>query len=603
MKGTIETAVNSMSLLQIQFPGAHKKLNELGNNYVYTIVQEYTELCQPDEVIVLTGTPDEINYVHEQAVAGGEEHQLAIDGHTYHFDGPNDQGRAVADTIVLNNDNREERLKEMSTLLPGIMRGKKMFISFYSWGPSESPLSIPIMQISDSAYLIDTANRLYRPGFNLFQKSKNTKDFFHFIHSSGELTNTGVSANIDSRRIFIDPAEKRAISLNNQYAGNSSFKKLAFRLSIFYAMQDPSRLSEHMALFGVKAQYKDRMTYFCLAARSGCGKTSSAMLHSLVGDDITTIYIDSFGQVRGFNVEDGFFGILDGVTAKSDPLIWKALTTADEVIFSNVLVAQGKPYWLNMGVEFPAESETYFGHWIKGQLDNEGKAKSPAHGNARSTMKLKYLSNVDPHLHDKDGVQISGIVYSVRDPDTTPPVMQSRNWNEGVFMGAALESETTATTIGKSGERVHDPMAITDFLIPPLGDYLKKHFSFGKSISKPPQVFSVNYFRKDKKGNYLNDKLDKKVWFAWMEGRIHGEFETIDTPIGLIPKFEDLRKLFKSVLNKEYKKQDYEEQFTIRISQLLEKLDRIERIYRAKQNIPPEIFDQISSQRKRLQSH
>lgn len=567
---------------------------------ISSIIDHYSKLCHPAKITILTDSSADKEFIKNKALELGEEKPLTLPGHTYHFDGPNDQGRAVKDTIILNDSNRENILAEAQTLLSGIMKGKEMYVVFYSWGPPDSPLSIPIMQISDSAYLIDTANRLYRPGYKLFNKSNNIKDFFHFIHSSGELTNTGASANIDKRRIFIDPAEKRAISINNQYAGNSSFKKLAFRLSIFDSLHDPNRLSEHMALFGVKPQEKSRMTYFCLAARSGCGKTSSAMLHSLVGDDITTLYIDRVGQVRGFNVEDGFFGILDGVTAKSDPLIWKALSNPDEVIFSNILVSNGKPYWLNMGAEFPAEGETYFGSWTKGQLNKEGKIISPAHGNARCTMKLKYLSNVDSHLHDKDGVPISGIVYAVRDPDTTPPVVQSRNWYEGVFMGASLESETTATTIGKQGERVHDPIAITDFLIPPLGDYLSKHFAFGKSLVKPPQVFSVNYFLKDKNGNFLNDKLDKKVWFQWMEGRIHGDFAALDTPIGLTPRYEDLRKLFKSVLNKEYNKKDYEEQFAIRTSQLLAKLDRIEQIYKTQQNIPSEIFEQISIQRKSL---
>lgn len=587
-----------MTPLELLDAKNREKLLSLGKN-VLDIVLKYTNLCHPDKVTILTDSPDDFTYIKKRALELGEEKPLTIPGHTYHFDGPNDQGRAVKDTIIIDNKNRSERLTESHTLLSGIMKGKEMFVSFYCWGPIDSPLSIPIMQISDSAYLIDTTNRLYRSGYSLF-KERMIKDFFHFIHSAGTLTETGVTANIDKRRILIDPAEKRAISINNQYAGNSSFKKLAFRLSIFDALPDPNRLSEHMALFGVKSKDKSRATYFCLAARSGCGKTSSAMLHSLVGDDITTLYIDRVGQVRGYNVEDGFFGILDGVSEKSDPLIWKALSTVDEVIFSNVLIAGGKSYWLNMGEEFPQQGEAYFGHWIKGQLDKDGKVKYPAHGNARCTMKLTNLSNVDSHLHDKEGVLVSGIVYAVRDPDTTPPVVQSRNWDEGVFMGASLESETTATTIGKQGERVHDPMAITDFLIPPLGDYLKKHYAFGKSFTKSPQIFSVNYFLKDKNGNFLNGKLDKKVWFAWMEGRIHNEFAASDTPIGLIPKFEDLRKLFQSVLNKDYKKQDYEEQFTIRTSQLLEKLDRIELIYKNYQNIPPEIFNQITQSRKDL---
>ena len=142
-------------------------------------------------------------------------------------------------------------------------------------------------------------------------------------------------------------------------------------------------------------------------------------------------------------------------------------------------------------------------------------------------------------------------------------------------------------------------MANLDFLVIPLGAYIQKHLRFGEVLAKPPKIFATNYFLKED-GRFLNDKLDKKVWLMWMEGRVHNEYDAIETPIGFIPKFADLKQLFKGIFNKEYRKEDYERQFSIRVVKLIERLDRIERIYREEVGVPSEIFRQIDQQRRRL---
>ena len=213
---------------------------------------------------------------------------------------------------------------------------------------------------------------------------------------------------------------------------------------------------------------------------------------TIVGDDIA--YIKKInGEVRAVNVENGIFGIIQDVNPKDDPLIYEALTTPREVIFSNVLVSDGNPYWLGMGMEPPEEGINYAGKWIKGMKDSEGKEIKHAHKNARYTIRINELANADDKLQDPNGVEIKAIVYGGRDSDTTVPVAESLTWSHGVMMGATVESETTAATIGKEGVRQHDPMANRDFISVPLGKYLGNHLKFVEDLKEEPTIYATNY--------------------------------------------------------------------------------------------------------------
>jgi phosphoenolpyruvate carboxykinase (GTP) len=199
-------------------------------------------------------------------------------------------------------------------------------------------------------------------------------------------------------------------------------------------------------------------------------------------------------------------------------------------------------------------------------------------------------------------VVVSGIVYGGRDSDTWVPVEQAYNWTEGIIIkGAALESETTAATLGKEGVRSFNLMSNLDFLSIPLGQYIQNNLDFAKGIDKPPLIFSVNYFLKGKNGKYLNSMADKKVWILWAELRANGDVEVIETPTGLIPRYEDLAKLFKEQLDTQYAQADYIQQFTVRIPENLAKLDRVEKIYKDMVPDTPQIlFDSFAEVRKRL---
>lgn len=331
-----------------------------------------------------------------------------------------------------------------------------------------------------------------------------------------------------------------------------------------------------------------------------CGKTSTAMIpgQTIVGDDVAYIKVVE-GEVRAVNIERGIFGIIQDVNPTDDPVIYKTLTTPRELIFSNVLVAGGVPYWLGMGKPLPDAGTNFSGGWVKGKKDSEGNEIPPAHKNARYTIRLTDLENVDPHFDDPKGVRTEAIIYGGRDSDTSVPVLQSLYWEHGVFIGASIESETTSATIGAEGLRVHDPMANSDFVVVPIGLYVSNHMKFGKRLSKPPIIFSTNYFLKQD-GKFLTEKVDKKVWLLWMEGRIHGEYDAIKTPVGFIPKYEDVKALFRQVFNKEFTKDAYIRVFSIRIAKFLEKLDRIEAIYNGEPDIPNEFFNQLNHEREGL---
>lgn len=585
------------------------KLEALGNPKVMEYLNEAIELCKPAKVTIITDSQEDINYVKELALRNGEEFKLTMQGHTVHFDGIYDQGRDKRNTRYLvkeiedwgfkaNTMLQPEGAAEIKEILNGIMEGKEMLVAFFCLGPANSPFSMRAMQITDSAYVVHSETILYRPGYEEFKRMQGSSDFFYFLHSAGEL-NEGKTVNIDKRRIYIDLTENRVYTVNNQYAGNSvGLKKLAFRLAIQKANRE-DWLAEHMFLMGVHGK-PGRVTYFAGAFPSACGKTSTAMLpgQTIVGDDIA--YLRNInGRLKAVNVEKGIFGIIQDVNPSDDPLIYEALTTPREVIFSNVLVHDGKPYWLGMGQEVPDSGINYSGEWYKGKKDERGREISYAHKNARYTIALRELGNADENLDNPEGVHVQAIVYGGRDSDTTVPVSESLNWEHGVFTGATVESETTAATIGAEGVRTHDPMANKDFLVLHLGRYIENHLKFGKGLNKAPTVFAVNYFLKDEYGRYLNGKLDKKVWILWAEGRVNGDFDAIETPIGRIPKYEDLKVLFKEALDKDYTEEEYIEQFSIRADKYLEKMDRMAEIY-GRIEVPQEFSNQMEAVITRL---
>ena len=596
----------------------YQKIMRLNNPSINQFITTSIEICNPENIFVGTDSFEDMQYTREAAVRNYEEKKLAMEGHTIHFDGYHDQARDKVHTKFLlptgaslgpelNTMDRNEGLNELSDIMTNIMVGHDLFIKFYCLGPVHSPFSIPCIQLTDSAYVAHSEDLLYRQGYQEFLRQGNNVRFFKFVHSQGTLEEAGlgllVSKNREKRRVYIDLQDEVIYSMNTQYGGNSlGLKKLAMRLAIHRCAQE-GWLVEHMLLMGVTGP-GGRISYFTGAFPSMCGKTSTAMMNgeTIIGDDIAYLrMIDR--KVRAVNVEAGIFGIIEGINDTNDPLQWDALTHPAELIFSNILVTEENDvYWNGKPGLQPKTGVNFSGDWFDGKVDDSGKIIPPSHKNARFTFHLDILPNVAAHLHDPLGVEVHGVIYGGRDSETSVPVEESFDWVHGIVTkGACLESETTAATLGKEGVRVFNPMSNIDFLSIPIGKYIQNNLDFGARLPAPPRIFSVNYFLKDRKGAWLNEKNDKAIWLKWMELRVNDEADALLTPTGSIPLYSDLKALFAEVLQKQYQKQEYVKQFTTRVNENLEKIQRMETIFRTRiLDTPAVVFTVLKDQQNRL---
>ncbi|MBN2031201.1 phosphoenolpyruvate carboxykinase (GTP) [bacterium] len=586
----------------------YTKLLDIDNHHLVQFVAEYIELCKPADVYICTDSQEDLQYIRESAIRNGEEEKLAIEGHTIHFDGYHDQARDKAHTQFLlpkgvdlgpyiNGIDKEEGLKEIKKIMKNIMVGKTLYVRFFCLGPTRSEFSMLTVQLTDSAYVAHSLDLLYRQGYEEFKRQGEKAKFFRIVHSAGELEN-GVSKNVADRRIYIDTEEGVVFSANTQYGGNTlGLKKLSMRLAIKRASEE-GWLCEHMFVMGVHGNH-ERITYFTGAFPSLCGKTSTSTLvgETIVGDDIAYLRKRD-GKVYAVNVEKGMFGIIMGVNSKDDPIIWEALNKPNEIIFSNVLkLEDGSVYWIGKDSEIPEKGVNYSGEWTLGKRDEKGNEITSSHKNARFTLDLKCLENVSAEIDNPFGVHVSGFIYGGRDSNTWVPVREAFDWKHGIIsVASALESETTAATLGREGVPKLNPMSNLDFIPIPLGQYIQINLDFGCDIENPPHIFGVNYFLQDKKGNFVNDRMDKRIWLKWMEQRVHGEVEAIDTPVGRIPVYQDLKRLFHDLLGKEYTEEDYVQQFTIRVNEFLNKIHRVVETYKTKAPTTPDILFEIAAE-------
>ena len=491
--------------------------------------------------------------------------------------------RGISLSKALNQMDRQDGLAEVRGLMKDSMKGRTMIVRFISLGPPNSVFTILGLQCTDSWYVAHSEDLLYRSGYNEFVKAGPKSDFLRVLHSSGKLnqdwsawntrTNASTSITWTTPSTALTRSTPAIRSALRNSLSDSPFAKPAAKVGWL------STCCSWVCMTG------GRKTYFAGAFPSACGKTSTAMLpgETILGDDIA--YLRAIDSVaRAVNVESGIFGIIQDVNPKDDSLIFKVLTAPGEIVFSNILVKDGKPYWLGMGSEIPKEGINYTGPWYEGKKDAEGNEIPSANKNARYAVALKALENCDSELDNPQGVELGGIIYGGRDTKAYVPVQQSFDWCHGIIAyGASLETETTFATIGKEGVPEINMMSIQDFISIPLGQNVRNNIEFGKKLKKAPAVFGVNYFLKDKDtGKYVNSPQDKHVWIKWMEQRVHGEVEAVKSPTGWIPKYDDLRRLFKQVLSKEYAKEDYVKQFTIRVPENLGKIERVQRFYQEK---------------------
>ncbi len=596
-----------------------QKLAAIKNDEALIKIANSIKMCQPDSVFINTGSEDDVQFIKEYSLRQGEEKKLAKDGHTIHFDLPQDQARLVKQTYYIINEGekmsslaksvlRSEATGYVKEFMPGIMAGKTLMVGFYSRGPVGAEASIPAIEISSSGYVLHSAELLYRNCFKDFDaEAERLGLFFTNVHAEGANT----PEDVPNARVFMDRSWFTTFSTFCTYAGNTLLlKKGNHRFSVDYATyyKLEEQLSEHMFITGLTGP-GGRKTFFAGAAPSGCGKTTTAMVGSdFVGDDLAQFWIDKDGIMRGINPEKGIFGIVEDVNREGDPYLMDCLRgNGTEVIWSNVLIKDGVPHWVGNGEDTPDNGVNFQGEWTAGMTDADGKPVPMSHKNSRCTLRASAIANHATELsEDPDGVPIKVITYSGRDADTMPPVWVAKNADEGVVIGASIVSKATATEVGAVGVN-RQPWANAPFIPGALADYMNAQFVFfnsSKFTENRPVMAGLNYFLTQENrgltgGQLLGEKKDVKVWLGWLELFAHGDVEAISTPIGYLPQYNDLVSLFKTI-EKEYPKSLYDMQFSLYVDKIVDRIDLQKEAYSKEAGIPKTLFKVYEKQKSEL---
>jgi phosphoenolpyruvate carboxykinase (GTP) len=598
-----------------------EKLNKIRNEEALLKIANAISMTDPDAVFVNTGSDADVQRVRIMSLAKGEEHHVAMRDHTIHFDLPQEQARIIDRTYYIVNPNeetsvlaksipRDEAHEYVRTYMGGIARGKTLLVGFFSRGPIGAPAAIPALEITTSTYVMHSADILYRHVYDQFDREVQRAGlFFTNVHSEGP----NRPEDLPCARVFMDRSWLTTFATFCTYAGNTLLLKkgnhrFAVDLATYYRREQ--ELSEHMFITGLTGP-GGRETYFAGAAPSGCGKTTTAMTGTdFVGDDLAQLWIADDGTLRAINPECGIFGIVRDVNRGSDPYLMQCLREeCTEVIWTNVLIdVHGVPHWVGHGEELPERGVNFQGEWWEGKTDENGNPIPPSNPNARCTVRNTAIGNYNESVaEDPDGVHVQVITYSGRDSDTMPPVWVAKNPNQGVVIGASILSAATATEVGAKGVR-RQPWANEPFIPGPLGDYMEAQFVFFNSdkLQSKPIMAGLNYFlthqaRGGEGEGLLGEKRDVKAWLSWLERRAHGEVDAIETPIGFIPRYQDLKELFAEI-GKEYPKELYDKQFAFYVDNILARIELQEEAYRKEKNVPAELFEIYAKQKKGLKA-
>ena len=517
-------------------------------------VEKVASLTNPDKIYYCDGSRDEYDRITSSMVK--EKKLIKLNEKTYpgcflYRSDPKDVARTEKSTFIcgesesevgpLNNFMSVDDADKITVeLLRNAMSGKTLYVIPYIMGPQKSPFSEVGIELTDSPYVVANMFIMTRMGDVAMERIRGGQDFIKSIHCSRDL-------NPEKRYILHFPWRKTGldaeiISINSAYGGNALLSKKCHALRIASVRaRDNGWLAEHMLILEVESP-GGKKDYICAAFPSASGKTNLAMIKPpeeyakmgwktrLIGDDIAWMRFGKDGRLYAINPENGFFGVVPGTSHNTNPNAMEAISR--DTIFTNVgLTEHNEPWW--EGLEQPSGP---IKDW-QGKDVERRSGEKVAHPNSRFTTPLHRYPELSQKADDPMGVPVSAIIFGGRRVDTIPLVFESFDWNHGVFLGATMGVEQTAAAEGKVGAVRRDPMAMRPFCGYNINDYFRHWLDIGKSSKNLPKIFYVNWFRKDREGNFMWPGFGENIRvLQWIIGRCNGEAKAIKSEIGYLPE-------------------------------------------------------------------
>lgn len=526
------------------------------NKSIKEWLDKQIELVKPEKVVWIDGSEEQLEALRKEACATGEMIKLneeKLPGCYLHRTAVNDVARVEGRTLICTPTKEEagptnnwmepgEAYKMLADIARDSYKGRTMYVIPYSMGPVGSKFSKVGIEVTDSIYVVLNMSIMTRVGRAVLDVLGDSDDWVRGLHCKCDIDE-------EKRYICQFPQDNTIISVNSGYGGNVLLGKKCFALRIAsYQGRNEGWMAEHMLILGLENP-KGEVKYIAAAFPSACGKTNLAMLIPpkylrekgykvwTVGDDIAWMRIGPDGRLWAVNPENGFFGVAPGTNEKSNP---NALaSTRQGTIFTNVVhnLDDNTVWWEGLDKNPPKNALNW-----KGEKWDCTDGSKGAHPNSRFTAPAKNCPCISSEFENGEGVPISAIVFGGRRAKTAPLVYQSRDWNNGVFVGSIMSSETTAAASGAVGTLRRDPMAMLPFCGYNMGDYFGHWLEMGEKLGdKAPKIFNVNWFRLDDEGNFIWPGFgDNMRVLLWMLDRCEGKVGAKETPIGYVPEVDDL---------------------------------------------------------------